>query len=75
MFALLSLGGDIGCSMGPWLMGMIADQASHLHTWMGAQLQGAQIGMKAGLLAMLIFPVVMLGSMIYFKRRNKAGDE
>lgn len=75
MFALLSLGGDIGCSMGPWLMGMIADQASQLHGWMGEQLQGAQIGMKAGLLTMLVFPAVMLGCMIYFRRRNKAGDE
>lgn len=74
MFALLSLGGDIGCSMGPWLMGMVADQASSLNSWMGIQSHGVQAGMKAGLLAMLIFPVMTIVCMGYFKRRNQSGD-
>jgi fucose permease len=46
MFGLLALAGDIGCSAGPGLVGMIAGTA-------GGEL-------KAGLLAALIFPVVLL---------------
>lgn len=44
MFAILALGGDLGCSVGPQLTGVIADQSS----------------LNLGLLAAVIFPVVML---------------
>ena len=44
MFALLALAGDLGCSIGPQFVGIIADR-SRLNT---------------GLLAAIIFPVIML---------------
>ena len=44
MFAILALGGDLGCSVGPWLTGFIADVSS----------------LNVGLLAAIIFPAVML---------------
>jgi len=44
MFALLALGGDLGCAFGPWLTGIVAD-SSDLNT---------------GLLTGMIFPAVML---------------
>jgi len=44
MFAIMALGGDLGCAVGPWLTGVVAD-SSTLHI---------------GLLAAIIFPAIML---------------
>jgi hypothetical protein len=46
MYALMALGGDLGCSAGPTLVGMVA----------GA----AEGGMHAGLIAAIVFPAMML---------------
>jgi fucose permease len=43
LFALLALGGDLGCSLGPTLVGMVA----------------AGSGLKTGLLVAVIFPVAL----------------
>ena len=44
MFAMLALGGDLGCSIGPWLTGFVADSSS----------------LNIGLLMGMIFPAIML---------------
>jgi MFS family permease len=44
MFALLALGGDLGCAAGPWLTGIAADSYN----------------LNTGLLTGIIFPAVML---------------
>ena len=44
MFAILALGGDLGCSIGPQLTGIIADRSS----------------LNWGLVSAVIFPVIML---------------
>ena len=46
LFALLALGGDIGCSGGPSLVGMVSGMCKG--------------NLKAGILAALIFPVLLL---------------
>ena len=46
LFALLALGGDIGCSGGPTLVGMVSGMCKG--------------NLKAGILAALIFPVLLL---------------
>lgn len=46
MFALLALAGDLGCSGGPSLVGLVADLA-------GGEL-------KVGILAAIIFPIILL---------------
>lgn len=46
MFAFLALGGDLGCSGGPSLVGFVADN-------MGGNL-------KAGILVAIVFPIVLL---------------
>ena len=45
MFALLALAGDLGCSSGPTLVGLISGIAAD--------------NMKAGILAAVVFPLVM----------------
>ena len=61
MFALLAVFGDLGCSLGPWLTGFVSDRATqipalaeHFRT-----LSPTQLGLKAGLLAAVIFPAAM----------------
>ena len=46
MYALMALAGDLGCTSGPTVVGMIANQTGG--------------NLKAGLGVALIFPVVML---------------
>lgn len=50
MFALLALGGDIGCSGGPTLVGMVSDALGE--------------DLKIGVLAGIIFPVLLLAGVI-----------
>lgn len=56
MFALLALGGDVGCSGGPTLVGMVS---SH----MGDNL-------KTGILAAIIFPLLLVGVLIKIVRQS-----
>ena len=57
MFALLALGGDLGCSLGPTLVGTVSDAAAgNLHI---------------GILAATIFPVLMVLCLIFGFRRQK----
>lgn len=51
MFAVLALGGDLGCSLGPQFTGIVADRSS----------------LNWGLFAAIIFPAVMLLGLILLK--------
>lgn len=56
MFALFALAEDLGCSAGPGLVGAVAELA-------GGRLQ-------AGLLAALVFPVLLLGGLLVLKKQR-----
>lgn len=56
MFALLALGGDIGCSGGPTLVGMVSGVLGD--------------NLRMGVLAGIIFPVLLLMGMILMKNRH-----
>jgi fucose permease len=56
MFAMLALGGDLGCSIGPWLTGIVADSSS----------------LNIGLLMGMIFPAIMLIGLFILKPSLKA---
>ena len=57
MFAIMALGGDLGCATGPWLTGVVAD--------------GSTLNM--GLLAAIVFPAAMLIGLAVFRTLAKAG--
>lgn len=59
MFALLALAGDVGCTSGPALCGVVA---------------GFGGGLKSGLLAACVFPVVLCGCVL-FLRNCESGVE
>lgn len=57
MFALLALAGDLGCSGGPTFVGLVAGAAGD--------------NLKAGILAALVFPALLLVSIFIKSRMNK----
>ena len=57
MMALMALAGDLGGSSGPALVGLIAG--------------GSSSGLKSGLLAAAIFPVVMLAGISFIKGKKE----
>lgn len=59
MFALMALAGDLGCSSGPALVGLIAGRSGG--------------SLKSGLLAAVVFPVVMLAGVSLIKRKRENG--
>lgn len=77
-FALMAAGGDLGASVAPQLMGIVADQvavspfASDLGVTLS--LSPEQIGLKAGMLVCAVFPilgtVLVLFIMRYFKKQQ-----
>ena len=57
MFALLALGGDLGCTGGPTLVGMVSDMAGD--------------NMKIGILVAVVFPGLLLAGIFTLKRSKK----
>lgn len=56
MFALMALAGDLGCSLGPALVGMAAGKGG---------------GLKGGLLAAVIFPALLFAGVFLLKEGKK----
>ena len=56
MFAMMALGGDLGCSVGPWLTGIVADAHN----------------LNIGLLTAIVFPVIMLIGLFVLRSMPKA---
>ena len=58
MFALLAFGGDIGCSAGPFVVGIVSDAAGGAIRW--------------GILSAIVFPIIMVvGLGVLFLRLTK----
>ena len=78
MFALLAVCGDLGCSIGPWLTGIVSDAVCALpgaQAWGDAHaLTAEQLGLKAGLATAMIFPVIMLLGVVALKRIRETQD-
>lgn len=60
LFALLALGGDIGCSGGPTLVGMVSGMCKG--------------NLKIGILAALIFPVLLLTGAKFETKKDKSSS-
>jgi len=56
MFALMAMFGDIGCSVGPWLTGLVSDNST----------------LNTGILVSIIFPVMMLIGVAVFAKSKRA---
>ncbi len=76
MFGALAFFGDVGCSIGPWIAGLVSDGAKLNAVRLEkafpffSMLDGDQIGLKCGIFAAIVFPVIMLVTLPFFKRKK-----
>ncbi len=74
LFAFLAAGGDIGASIGPWLVGIVSDNASKVGFLAKAGtsfgLDSVQLGMRTGLLSGAIFPLLAFVCLLYMNREK-----
>lgn len=74
MFALLALAGDLGCSVGPWVNGIVNDAANEFTslqflTHLGFTPENAAL--RLGILVSGLFPLVMLILMLTLPKSRK----
>lgn len=62
LFAFLALFGDIGCSIGPWMTGVISDMISATNQ---------DIALRVGLAAGAVFPMLLFVTLFVLKSRKK----
>ena len=80
IFAIMAAGGDLGASVAPQLVGIVADAAiaspGISDTIQNLGLTAEQLGMKFGLLTGMLFPVlaVVVFGIIKFKANKKSSD-
>lgn len=67
MFGLLALGGDIGCSIGPWLTGKVSDAYIALNAPKEVAENLSHAAIKTGLLTAIIFPATMVVLLLILK--------
>ncbi len=60
MFAIMAAGGDIGASVGPWMVSLIADAAGII---------SEQVGLRLGILVAMVFPFLACSCLIWMKGR------
>ncbi|MGH4052539.1 MAG: MFS transporter [Clostridium sp.] len=74
MFAILALAGDVGCTVGPGLVGFVSSRVEKAtmtlsNDWFYST-SITEIGLKTGLLFTIIFPVIMVFSVMMLRRNN-----
>jgi len=78
LFAFLAAGGDIGASIGPWLVGIVSDNAAKLDflAQLGKNLgiSDVQLGMRTGILIGALFPFGAFLCLQYMRRHIKKSE-
>lgn len=69
MFGILAVMGDIGCSVGPAIMGAVSDGVKGAFTVPG--LTPDQLGLRSGMLTGVIFPLILLFGVVALMRYAK----
>ena len=72
LFSLLALGGDVGCSLGPWITGVVSD------LYLAAAGSGADAESQAiryGILAAVVFPLGMLALVAVMRKLHHSGTQ
>ncbi len=67
-YALMAAGGDLGCSVAPQLVGIVADAVERMSPAIGAVMTAEQLGMRAGVLSAAVFPIVGFFFVLVLKR-------
>ena len=72
MYGLLAVSGDIGCIVGPWLIGLISDgvTAGQLKPLISADTLDSA-GLKTGILLSAIFPIIVMIAIKFIPDKRK----
>ena len=72
MFALLALAGDIGCSVGPGIVGIVSNSKNIVNRFYFILINNnsVQAPLKIGILFAVFFPIFMLIVLLLFKNRK-----
>lgn len=73
MFAVLALAGDVGCSIGPGIVGIISNNKTIINkfSYIISNNDIIQIGLKAGIFFAIIFPMLMFIILFMLRRSEK----
>ena len=75
MFGMLAIFGDLGGSLGPWLSGVVSDVSQKLPVvsqWAASTGEAlSQAGLKSGILAGTLFPLLLLVGLAMFRVRRE----
>ena len=78
-YALMAAGGDFGASVAPQLLGIIVDtvsaNSSAVQFAQSMSLAPEQLGMKVGMLAAAVFPLLGVLLLLYVKKSEKSKTE
>ena len=76
MFALFAFSGDLGCTLGPDLIGIVSDKVLKNGSNLTGILSGdsTAIALKAGILSAIIFPLIgVLASLVLIRKMKNSG--
>ena len=73
MFAVLALAGDVGCSIGPGIVGIISNNKTIINkfSYIISNNDIIQIGLKAGIFFAIIFPILIFIILFMLRRSEK----
>lgn len=76
LFAILAAGGDIGASVGPWLVSVVTEHAPKLALFTGVAaslgLNPEQFGLRLGILTATFFPLGAFGCLLWMYKARSA---
>jgi MFS family permease len=73
LFAVLALMGDVGCSAGPWIVGLVTNAAGKEGVFraLSVFLSGAPGSLQTGIFVCIIFPVLFVLTVFGMKRERQ----
>ena len=72
LFAMLALGGDVGCSLGPWLTGIVSNIVVDAYPQGGMGLLADQLALRCGLAVTIIFPLTLFLFVARLKKKESS---
>ena len=70
MFAMLALAGDVGCSLGPAIVGFVSNNESIINKFSFIMINNnsVQLSIKTGIFFAVFFPIIMFITLFLFKK-------
>ena len=76
LFAVLALMGDMGCSTGPWITGLVSEAASKPGMFhdITRLISGGETPLRTGILVSMVFPVIFFISVLMLRKQHSINE-